>query len=37
MAQNALVAENIQTKATDYFFKRLDHEVVRLNAGIGIK
>lgn len=37
MAQNALVSENVQTKATDYFFKRLDHEVARLNAGIGIR
>ncbi len=37
MAQNALVSENVQTKATDYFFKRLEHEVVRLNAGIGIR
>ena len=35
--ESAKIIENIQTKATDYFFKRLDHEVVRLNAGIGIK
>jgi hypothetical protein len=37
MAQNSLVVDQVQQQTEKYYFQRLEHEVRRLNAGIGSK